>query len=114
MEVRIIVEAGAEFTAIGDGAEQKAMLNAIHKLQELGDQLPFPHSSSVQGARGLWELRPRQGRSRWRALYRRIGSTIVIGAFGPEAGVNRRGFERAIASATARLNVEDATTREAR
>jgi hypothetical protein len=50
------------------------------------------------------ELRPRAGRSPWRAFYRRIGDDLVIGAIGPEAQVDSRGFQAAIAAAERRLN----------
>ena len=58
------------------------MLNAIGKLRELGGRLSSPHMKPLQGAAagGLCELRPRQGRSDWRAVYRRFGSTYVLGS----------------------------------
>ena len=83
--------------------ERAAMQNAFEKLEVYGDQLPFPHSSRVKGAAHLRELRPRAGRSPWRAFYRRITDTLVIGAIGPEAHVDPQGFGRAIRAAEARL-----------
>lgn len=80
------------------------MQNAFEKLEVYGDQLPFPHSSRVKGAARLRELRPRAGRSPWRAFYRRVGATLVIGAIGPEAGVDPLGFGRAIHAAEVRLS----------
>lgn len=80
------------------------MLVAVHKLMELGDALDHPHASSVAGARSLRELRPRAGRSRWRAFFRRIGETTYVGGFGPEAKVDPSGFRRAVALAEARLD----------
>ena len=55
------------------------------------------------------ELRPRRGNSPWRALYRRIGESFVIGAIAPEAQANPRGFDAAVAAAERRLDeiVED-------
>lgn len=51
-----------------------------------------PHTSQVKGTRtGIRELRPRSGRSPWRALYRRVGGVMVILAVGPEAEHDRRG-----------------------
>jgi hypothetical protein len=83
------------------------MLHAVEKLQALGPTLPFPHQSAVRGAGDLRELRPRAGRSRWRAFYRRIGDVFVIAAVGPEAEADRRGFEAATGSASTRLqNIE--------
>jgi hypothetical protein len=59
----------------------------------------------VQGADRLRELRPRAGRSPWRAFYRQMGDVIfVVGAVGPEAAVKPRDFARAIRAAEERLN----------
>ncbi len=79
------------------------MAHAVDKLIALGPTLPFPHQSSVQGVADLRELRPRAGRSRWRAFYRRIGDVFVVAAVCPEATVNTRGFDRAAADAVTRL-----------
>jgi hypothetical protein len=83
--------------------ERAAMLNAVEKLTLFGPALPFPHCSAIQGVERLRELRPRAGRSPWRAFYRRVGGLFVVAAIGPEAGVDKRGFERAAAAAIARL-----------
>lgn len=54
--------------------EARAVMTAVAKLEAFGDQLGAPHSSQVKGSRaGIRELRPRSGRSPWRALYRRVG-----------------------------------------
>lgn len=82
--------------------ERAALANAVEKLAAMGDQLPYPHSSAVQGT-SLRELRPRGGRSTFRALYRRVGDQMVIGAIAPEAMQNPRGFQRAVALAVARI-----------
>ena len=77
-------DAVAEFVvAIKSKEERRAMLNAIDKLRELGERLAPPHMKPLQGgaAGGLCELRPRQGRSDWRAVYRRFGSTYVVPGF---------------------------------
>src|SRR5688572_22779529 len=63
--------------------EKFAILNAIEKLEALGDTLPYPHSSAVRGTK-LRELRPRSGRSPWRAFYRRVEDLLVIAAIGPK------------------------------
>jgi hypothetical protein len=83
--------------------ERQAMANAVEKLMAHGPVLPYPHSSDVRGADRLRELRPRAGRSPWRALYRRMGDVFVVGAIAPEANVDRRGFARAVAAAEQRL-----------
>lgn len=80
------------------------MQNALEKLEVYGDQLPHPHSSKVKGASTLRELRPRSGKSAWRAFYRRIGAVMVIGAIGPEARSDPTGFRQAIRAADDRLN----------
>lgn len=84
-------------------AERNALIHAVQKLETFGPDLGYPHSSAVQGFAGLRELRPRTGRSPWRALYRRVGDVFVIAAVGPEAQSNQRGFKRATRQASARL-----------
>jgi hypothetical protein len=85
--------------------EQVAVDNAMKKLQALGPTLPFPHSSALKDTDRLRELRPRAGRSPWRAFYRQMGDVIfVVGAIGPEAAVKPRNFIRAIRIAEERLN----------
>src|SRR5450756_199916 len=49
--------------------ERNALIHAVEKLAAFGPQLGYPHTSAVQGFTGLRELRPRAGRSPWRALY---------------------------------------------
>ncbi|NUQ00936.1 MAG: type II toxin-antitoxin system RelE/ParE family toxin [Armatimonadetes bacterium] len=107
MNVRFRREAAAEFLAL-PAREQAALTSALRKLEAVGEALAFPHSSAVRGASAaLRELRPRQGRSRWRAFYRRLGDDLVIAAIGPEAAVDARGFGRAVEAAVARLADEE-------
>jgi hypothetical protein len=82
--------------------EHAAMLQAILTLMEIGATLGSPHTSQVKGTK-LRELRPRAGRSPWRAFYRRVGNSLIIGAIGPEAEHDHRGFRAAVDRATARL-----------
>src|SRR5581483_10313450 len=103
MLVRFTHEARREFHALPP-AERETMRNAIGKLEQAGENLAYPHSSRVRGAANLRELRPRAGRSPWRGFYRRIGAEIVIGAFGPEAHADPRGFARAVRAAEERLD----------
>ena len=87
-------------------AEKVAMQHAVEKLKAAGPQLKHPHSSAVRGAagRGLRELRPRGGRSRWRPIYRRVTpETFVILAVGPEAQIDSSGFEAAVGRAAKRF-----------
>lgn len=105
MRVRYTPEAEEELLGV-PAKERQAIVSAVEKLKSQGDQLSAPHSSSVKGVRGtLRELRPRGGRSPWRAFYRRIGNEMVIGSIGPEAEADRRGFRRAAAVALERLNL---------
>ena len=84
-------------------AERVAVLNAAQKLEALGPDLGYPHSSAVRDADRLRELRPRAGRSPWRGFYRRLGDVFVLAAVGPEAEVDPRGFKRAVVAAEERL-----------
>lgn len=102
MDVYFHPAARAELDAL-PAAERRAIDHAVEKLQALGAELPFPHASYVEGA-GLFELRPRAGRSRWRAFYRQIGAAMIIAAIGSEARVNARGFARAVKAAQRRLD----------
>jgi hypothetical protein len=101
--VKFVPEAAEEFDALSK-RDRASLQEAIQKLKAEGDQLGAPHSSKVLGVRQtLRELRPRRGSSPVRALYRRIGNFVVIGAVGPEAEVDRRGFKRAVSLALTRL-----------
>ena len=84
--------------------ERVAVATALDKLRAIGPVLGYPHTSKVRSADNLRELRPRQGRCPWRAFYRQIGETFVVGAVGPEADVDPNGFARAIRQAEQRLD----------
>lgn len=103
MDVALHSEAEVELRRLPKH-EHAAMLTAIQKLEAIGPDLPFPHSSQVKGTK-LRELRPRAGRSPWRAFYCRVGDAILVGAIGPEANADPRGFERAIRRAITRLEL---------
>jgi hypothetical protein len=100
---RVVVhpDADEELQRLPPG-EVVAIRHAIEKLEVAGERLPFPHQSKVKGA-DLRELRPRGGRSPWRALYRQVGDVLVVAAIGPEALVDPKGFQRAIREAERRL-----------
>jgi len=86
--------------------ERVAIVHAAEKLEAEGRRLGHPHSSAIQGeaGRGLRELRPRGGRSRWRPIYRQVTpDTFIILAVGPEAQIDRPGFDAAVARAQLRL-----------
>ncbi|SCL19917.1 type II toxin-antitoxin system RelE/ParE family toxin [Micromonospora inyonensis] len=84
--------------------ERVAVGHAVEKLESRGPNLGYPHSSAVRGARNLRELRPRGGRSRWRAFYRQVGPAFVVGSIGPETNVNQRKFDRAVSDAERRID----------
>lgn len=84
--------------------ERHALYNAVAKLQAIGPALGYPHTSAVQGASQLRELRPRAGRSPWRGLYRPAGDWFVIAAIAPEAQHDPKGFIRACRVAAKRLS----------
>ncbi len=44
-----------------EARERAAFYKAVRKLEALGPDLGYPHSSAVQGADPLRELRPRAG-----------------------------------------------------
>jgi hypothetical protein len=73
-------DAVVELLAMKSKEEHRALLNAVRKLRELGEQLGPPHMKPLKGARAatLRELRPKQGQSDWRAVYRRAGELYVI------------------------------------
>lgn len=101
-EIRYLPEARQERGKL-PGSERAALRNAERKLESLGPALGYPHTSDVREAPGLRELRPRQGRSPWRALYKQAGDAFIVAAVGPEAESDPRGFSRACTAALARL-----------
>jgi hypothetical protein len=101
--VLIHPEAQAELDRL-PAREKVAVVAVMDKLRAIGPALPHPHSSNVQTASDLRELRPRQGRSPWRAFYRKIGESFLVAAIGPEAQSDRRGFQRSINEAEKRLD----------
>lgn len=99
-------QADAERDSSWPAEERVAILHVAQKLQAAGPRLGHPHSSALRGdvGAGLRELRPRAGRSRWRPIYRRVNpSTFVILAVAPEAEIDRRDFDAAVARAAKRL-----------
>jgi len=94
-----------ELASISDMRETRAIADVIAKLQVEGTMLGWPHSSAVRGpaGRGLRELRPRAGRSRWRPIYERTGvNTLTVLSIAPEAAIDPRGFRRGLQRASRR------------
>jgi len=85
------------------GNERQALYNAVAKLQAIGPDLGYPHTSAVHGTPGLRELRPRGGRSPWRGLYRQVGERFAVAAVAPEAQHDPRQVKRACTAASRRL-----------
>lgn len=101
MKVVFHPEAEGEYFKVAS-KERVSIQNAIEKLEAEGARLGHPHSSQVKGTR-LRELRPRGGRSRWRALYVRVADAMVVLAIGPEAQHDPSGFRRTVNKAEERL-----------
>ncbi len=102
MLVTLLPEAEQERLALSEG-ERRALDVAIDKLEALDERLRFPHTSAIKGATKLRELRPRAGRSPWRAFSRRVERRWIVAAIGPEAQVDPLGFRRAVQLAEQRL-----------
>ncbi len=58
-------DAVVELLAVKSKEEHRALLNAVLKLRDVGEQLGPPHMKPLKGDGGaaLRELRPRQGQS---------------------------------------------------
>lgn len=96
--VHYLAEAVVDFDHIRDRSERRAILTVVDKLSRIGDKLTMPHARHLSGrTSGLYELRPKSGRSRYRPLYVKVGEvTFAILAVAPESVVDPRGFERAV------------------
>jgi hypothetical protein len=104
MDARFIVvydaDAVREFGSLKGKAERNAVYAVIEKLRMLGPGLAPPHVKSLKGEAGLLELRPRQGSSPVRPIYRRIGNDYVILAFSVKP--DKVDFNAAVAAARER------------
>jgi len=58
--------------------ERRAAYNAVDKLRQVGPALGPPYMKPLQGESNLCELRPRQGRSPTRLIYRRYGDVYIV------------------------------------
>jgi hypothetical protein len=104
----VTYDAGAvrDFEALKSREERKATFTAVDKLAALGPKLLPPHAKSLKGEPGLYELRPRAGRSPVRPIYRRTGDDYVILAVAIAA--DKADFDAAVAKARARFSTHDA------
>lgn len=109
-DVRWHPGAAEERDASWPAEEIAAIEHAVEKLRQIGPRLRHPHSSALLGeaGRGLRELRPRRGRSRWRPIYRQVRPDMfVILAVGQEAEIDRASFQAAVIDAQKRLRELD-------
>jgi hypothetical protein len=88
-----------------DEGERKVTLTAVEKLRMVGPKLGPPHMKPLKGEGGLFELRPRQGRSRVRVIYRRLGNEFMILAVAVES--DKGDFDAAVAKARERSSRYD-------
>jgi hypothetical protein len=79
---------------------RNAVYAVIDKLRMLGPDLAPPHVKLLKGEAGLLELRPRQGSSPVRPIYRRVGNEYVILAFAVKP--DKADFDAAVAAARQR------------
>jgi hypothetical protein len=104
MDARFIVvfEPGAvrDLDSLKGKQERNAVYAVIDKLRMLGPDLKPPHVKTLKGEARLLELRPRQGSSPVRPIFRRMGKEYVILAFSvkPDKG----DFAAAVAAARKR------------
>lgn len=80
--------------------ERKALYTAVDKLCQLGPKLVVPHVKSLKGEVDLFELRPRQGRSKCRPIFVRRGGGYLIVAV---AADHDKDLDRTLVDARARL-----------
>ena len=104
MDARFIVvydaDAVRELESLKGRQERNAVYAVIEKLRMMGPGLAPPHVKSLKGEAGLLELRPRQGSSPVRPIYRRIGNAYVILAFSVKP--DKVDFKAAVAEARKR------------
>ena len=104
MDARFLVvydaDAVRELESLKGQRERNAVYAVIEKLRMLGPDLKPPHVKSLKGEAGLLELRPRQGGSLVRPIYRRIGNIYVILAFSVKP--DKVDFNAAVAAARKR------------
>jgi len=75
--VYLLPQAETELESL-PAAERVAVLNAAKKLEALGPDLSYPHTSAVRDADALRELRPRGGRSALARFLSRVGDVFVV------------------------------------
>jgi hypothetical protein len=95
------LQAAQEFAdLIKSKQERNAIINALDKLRQLGPSLVPPHVKTLKGGSGFVELRPRQGSSASRLIYKRCDDVFVILAVSKDHASD---LDAAIAAAEARV-----------
>jgi hypothetical protein len=89
-----------DFESVRSKDERKAVFNVVDKLAQLGPRLVPPHIKSLAGEADLFELRPRQGRSKARPLAVRRGDGYLVVAV---AADHAKDMDRALDDAGRRL-----------
>jgi hypothetical protein len=77
--------------------ERREVLRVVTLLEQLGVQLPFPHSSALEGSRyPLRELRPKRGDSPLRPIYAFDPRRDAVLLLGGDKSNSKRFYERII------------------
>ena len=89
-----------DFEGVKGREERRAVFTVVDKLRQLGPRLVPPHVKSLAGEADLFELRPRQGRSKARPIVvRHRGGYLVVAVSADHA----KDMGRAVANARERL-----------
>jgi hypothetical protein len=87
-----------------EAEEERSELSPQERAALHNAALGYARTSAIRGTEGLRELRPRQGRSPWRGLYRQVGAVFVLAAVAPEAERDPRRFRWSCEAASERLD----------
>ena len=93
-EVEYVDEFEKWWNNLGD-AEQESVDASVRLLEQMGPNLPFPHSSGVEGSkhRNMRELRVQHGGRPYRVLYAFDPRRMAILLLGGDKTGNRRWYE---------------------
>ena len=97
-----------DFVEVKGKEERNALFNAVDKLRHLGPKLISPHVKSLKGEADLYELRPRQGSSKSRPIFVRIGDDYLVLAIAID---HDKDMESAVQDAKQRLKERQASPR---
>lgn len=98
-------DAVTDLESLKNKKERKAVFNVVEKLRSLGPKLIPPHMKSLQNEPGLMELRPRQGSSPARPVYRQTSAGYAILAVAVKA--DKADFDKAVSRARGRFAQHD-------